>query len=151
MSGVRCGWILAEAELARRMWRLKDLFGVNEAHPAKLISVVALDHLDRIAQRARGLLEPNHLAANEFLSSRDDLETARPGIGTTVFPKLLHGDVDAFDRFLRERFETAIVPGRFFEMPQHFRIGLGGDPAMTREALARLGQGLDEFRRRPAM
>jgi aspartate/methionine/tyrosine aminotransferase len=46
---------------------------------------------------------------------------------------------------LRDRFETAVVPGRFFEMPQHFRIGLGGDPAMTREALTRLRNALNEF------
>ena len=26
LSGVRCGWILAERELAKRMWRINDLF-----------------------------------------------------------------------------------------------------------------------------
>ena len=70
----------------------------------------------------------------------------RPGIGTTVFPKLLTGSVDTFDRFLRERYETAVVPGRFFEMPEHFRVGLGGEAAMTRQALKRLSDALDAFR-----
>lgn len=146
LSGVRCGWILAEHELARRIWRLNDLFGVNQAHPAELISVIALDHLDRVAKRARGILEENHLALQVFLNLRDDLAVVSPGIGTTVFPKLLTGDVDEFDRFLRERYETAVVPGKYFEEPQHFRIGLGGDPGMTREALHRLGNALDSFR-----
>jgi hypothetical protein len=68
-----------------------------------------------------------------------------PGIGTTVFPKLLRGSVDSFDRFLRERYQTAVVPGRFFEMPEHFRIGLGGEPEMTREAISRLCEALDNF------
>jgi aspartate/methionine/tyrosine aminotransferase len=146
LSGVRCGWILAERELARRIWRLNDLFGVNQAHPAELISVVALDNLARVSQRARAILEENQRSLRTFLNSRDDLSVVSPGIGTTVFPKLLAGDVDEFDRFLRERYETAVVPGKYFEEPQHFRIGLGGDPAMTHEALDRLGDALNSFR-----
>jgi aspartate/methionine/tyrosine aminotransferase len=146
LSGVRCGWILAERELARQIWRINDLFGVNQAHPAELISVVALDNLDGVAKRARSILEENHRSLRTFLTSRDDLAVVSPGIGTTVFPKLLTGDVDEFDRFSRERYETSIVPGKYFEEPQHFRIGLGGDPVMTREALRRLGEALDSFR-----
>jgi hypothetical protein len=30
-------------------------------------------------------------------------------------------------------------------MPQHFRVGIGGDPEMTREGLVRLGLALDEY------
>jgi len=45
---------------------------------------------------------------------------------------------------LREKYETSVVPGRFFDMPQYFRIGLGGEPEMTREGLKRLGLALDE-------
>jgi len=36
------------------------------------------------------------------------------------------------------------VPGRFFEMPQHFRIGIGGETENLREGLERLGHALDE-------
>ena len=50
-----------------------------------------------------------------------------------------------FCEFLRTRYETSVVPGRFFEMPDHFRIGIGGDPAMTGEALQRLAAALDEW------
>ena len=35
LSGLRCGWILAEPELAKKMWRLNDLFGNIPAHPAE--------------------------------------------------------------------------------------------------------------------
>jgi aspartate/methionine/tyrosine aminotransferase len=145
LSGVRCGWILADAKLAHRIWRINDLFSATSAHPAELISVVALDNLDRVTKRARDILDANHQALSATLSSREDLEMMNPGIGTTVFPKLRCGSVDKLDRFLRERYETAIVPGSFFEMPTHFRIGLGGDPAMTREALTRLCEALDKF------
>ena len=27
LSGLRCGWIIADAEFARRVWRMQDLYG----------------------------------------------------------------------------------------------------------------------------
>lgn len=145
LSGVRCGWILAQPDLATRMWRINDLYGATPAHPAELISVIALDHLGKVAARAKALLETNRTALNSFLDSRSDLDCVRPPHGTTVFPKLRHGNVDDFVEFLRRKHQTSVVPGRFFEMPQHFRIGIGGDTAMTAQAFQRLGQALDEF------
>lgn len=144
LSGLRCGWILAEPDLAKRMWRLNDLFAATAAHPAELISVIALANLGRVAQSAKEVLARNQAAVNAFLDSRDDLELVRPGIGTTIFPRLKRGKGDDFANFLRREYDTSVVPGRFFEMPQHFRIGLGGDPEITVEGLQRLSAALDK-------
>jgi len=145
LSGLRCGWVLAAPELAQRMWHINDLYGVNAAHPAELLSVIALDNLDRVAARAKHLLETNRRTQDAFLASRSDLEYHRPEFGTIIFPKLSRGRVDELYRWLTERYETSVVPGKFFDMPQHFRVGIGGDPEMTREGLNRLGLALDEL------
>jgi aspartate/methionine/tyrosine aminotransferase len=145
LSGIRCGWILAEAGLAERIWRLSDLFTGTPVHPGELLSVLALDHLPQIIQRTRALLEANWKAMDRFLEGRSNIEVFRPIGGTVVFPRLKNGSVDDFCSLLREKYQTSVVPGHFFELPQHFRIGLGGDCAMTAEALNRLGQALDEF------
>jgi aspartate/methionine/tyrosine aminotransferase len=145
LSGVRCGWVLAEPELATRMWRINDLYGATPAHPAELISVIALDNLAKVAATAKNLLETNRRALSSFLDSRSDLSCVRPTHGTTVFPKLLTGNVNDFCALLREKYETSVVPGRFFEMPDHFRIGIGGDTDMTAQALHQLSRALDEF------
>ncbi len=34
LSGLRCGWVLANPELTHRMWHINDLYGVNAAFPA---------------------------------------------------------------------------------------------------------------------
>jgi len=34
------------------------------------------------------------------------------------------------------------VPGRYFGLAQHFRVGLGGDTTMTRKGLERLTEAL---------
>ena len=146
LSGLRCGWVLAEPELARRMWRLNDLFGNIPAHPAERLSVVALEKLDRIASRAQALIEKNRVVLNRFLDSRDDLDVIRPGVGTTVAPRLRVGKVGDLCSLLREKYETVVVPGSFFEMPEHFRVGIGCDAAMLAEGLTRLAAALDEMK-----
>jgi len=48
-------------------------------------------------------------------------------------------------RILREKYETSVVPGNFFEMPEHFRIGISGDTNQLNAGLERLGKALDEI------
>jgi aspartate/methionine/tyrosine aminotransferase len=147
LSGLRCGWILAEPELARRIWLLDDLFDVNMAHPAERLSVVVFRDFDRVREQSRALLDTNRELLNQFLSGRKDLEVPPLEFGTTVFPRLLTGAVDRFCELFRDKYDGTVVPGSFFEMPDHFRIGIGGETEATRASLVRLGAALDDFGR----
>ena len=55
------------------------------------------------------------------------------------------GTADRLCDLLREKYETSVVPGRFFEMPAHFRLGLGGDTQILKSGLERLRDALDEL------
>jgi aspartate/methionine/tyrosine aminotransferase len=145
LSGLRCGWILAAPELAERMWRLNELFGVAQAHADERLACLALERLDEIAAETPALLARNRALANAFFAGRDDLEAAPMEHGVTAFPRLVGGDVDRLHARLREHHDTAIVPGRFFGLADHFRIGVGGATEMVEEGLARLGAALDEL------
>jgi len=145
LSGLRCGWIIAPPELAERIWRLNDLFGSVAAHTAERMSVMAFEHLDRFRVRAHALLSANRPILDAFLDSRPDLECFRPSAGTVVFPRLIRGSSEALVERLRKKYQTSVVPGAFFEMPQHFRIGIGGDTADLHAGLERLSSALDEF------
>jgi aspartate/methionine/tyrosine aminotransferase len=145
LSGLRCGWILAEPELAERMWRLNDLFGVNQAHQAERLACIAFEDLDRINGDNPALLERNRARFNAFAASRRDVECMPARHGVTAFPKWAGGDTHRLDALLRERYDTAVVPGRWFEMPDHFRIGFGLPAPDFEEALNRLGAALDEL------
>ena len=147
LSGLRCGWILARPELAERLWRLNDLFGVVAAHPAERLSCVALEHLETIAAHARRLLQTNGRLLNSFFASQDKLDWTAHRFGTTSFPRLKQGSADELCRLLATKYETSVVPGGFFEMPQHFRIGIGGDTGALTEGLERLGGALAEVSR----
>lgn len=144
LSGLRCGWIVAEPDVAQGIWRLNDLFGVMAAHPAERLSVIALQQLDQISARARALLQTNRAIVNEFLDSRNDLEAVQPEYCTIVFPRAKQGTTEQLIPLLRANYETSVVPGSFFGMPAHFRLGLAGDTETLTLGLGRLGAALDE-------
>ena len=148
LSGLRCGWIIAAPELARRTWLLNDLFAATSPHVPELMSMTAFEHLDQFRDRARALLEANRPLIDSFLDSRSDLEGFRPPGGTVFFPRLTSGDSQRFFQLLRDKYETTVVPGSFFEMPQHFRMGIGGSTDELRAGLERLSDALDEFTQR---
>ena len=145
LSGLRCGWILAEPELAQRMRLLHDIFGALAPHPAERLSVLALRKLPKFIARAKTILETNRAVLNDFYDSREDLEVPRSRAGTTSFPRLLKGTVENLYTLLTEKYETAVVPGRFFESPQQFRIGMCAEPELFSEGVRRLGKALDEI------
>jgi aspartate/methionine/tyrosine aminotransferase len=142
LSGLRCGWVLAEPDLARAMYQLKNVFGSIGVHPGELLSVAAFEHLDAIRERARRVVEADRAALEAFLDTESCVPAVRTEWGTTAFPRLKRGGAEAFLDRLRAEFDTSAVPGRFFEMPEHFRIGMGVDSAMFREGLRRIGMAL---------
>jgi aspartate/methionine/tyrosine aminotransferase len=146
LSGLRSGWIIADADLACQMWLLNDLFSATQVHTGERLSVVALNQIDEIAARAKALLDRNRALLNAFLDTRDDLECVRPQFGTIMFPRLRSGEtVTRLCQLLREKYETTVVPGRFFERPTHFRVGIAGDTDILEAGLERLGSALDEI------
>ena len=148
LSGLRCGWIFAEPELAKRMWLLNDLFASTPVHAGERLSVVAMQQLVEIGARAQQLLDRNRKLLNEFLDTRADLEVVRPESGTIMFPRVRRGTSEQLCRLLREKYETSVVPGNFFEMPAHFRVGITADTDVLKEGLDRLGLALDEISHR---
>lgn len=143
LSGLRCGWILAPAALARRMWRLNDLFAASGFHPGEQLNLLAMDYLDALRGRTLAILEENRAAYRAVLEGHPALDQVILDQGTTVFPRLRREDGDAFFRRLKADFDTTVVPGSYFGAPAHIRIGLGAEPGQTREGLERLARALD--------
>lgn len=146
LNGLRCGWVLAEPALAERMWRLTELFNNIGVHAAERLSLAAFQNLDSIAARSRTLLDANTSVLNAFYAAHPQLRAMEHAYGTVSFPRVVDGDADALCALLADRYETAVVPGRFFGMPGHLRIGLGIDPATFAEGLDRLARARDDLR-----
>ena len=142
VSGLRCGWILARPDLARKMRRLNDLYSATPVHPGELLSVAAFKHLDLLRERARRIVEADRKLLRDFLVRQSAISAVRTDWGTTSFLRLQQGNADFFLEHLRSEFDTSAVPGRFFEMPDHFRIGMGVNTEMFAEGLSRIARAL---------
>ena len=142
VSGLRCGWILAQHDLAWKMRRLNDLYSATPVFPGELLSVAAFQHLDLLRVRARRILEADRKLLRGFLKQEPALSGVETKWGTTLFPRLVNGNIDAFLERLRFEFDTSAVPGRFFEMPDHFRIGMGVSTEMFAEGLNHISRAL---------
>src|SRR5262249_42933972 len=110
------------------------------------LSVSAITQLPKIAARAKGMLNANRKTLRAFFDSRDDLEAVETEFGTTSFPRVRDVDVEALYSLLTDKYETAVVPGRFFESPQHIRIGMCCEPENFQRGIANLDCALDELR-----
>jgi aspartate/methionine/tyrosine aminotransferase len=144
VSGLRCGWILAQPDLAWKMRYLNDLYSATPVHPGELLSVAAFQHLHLLRERARRIVEADRRLLRDFLKQHSAISTVETNWGTTAFPRLVIGNTDTFLERLRSEFDTSAVPGRFFEMPDHFRIGVGVNSEMFAEGLTRISRALIE-------
>src|SRR6476646_2532813 len=139
VSGLRCGWILARPDLAWKMRRLNDLYSATPVYPGLLLAVAAFKHLNRLREKARRIVDADRKLLRDFLVKQSGLSAVWTDWGTTSFVQLENGNADDFLERLRTEFDTSAVPGRFFEMPDHFRIGKGVNTEMFAEGLNRIG------------
>jgi aspartate/methionine/tyrosine aminotransferase len=146
LASLRCGWTLSSPAIAERIRRARDVIDGSGAIIAERLAVVAFDHLDALAARASKIVAANVAVAHDFVAAQPRLEAVLPDPTTVIFPRLRGvSDTAAFADRLFTRFDTAVVPGRFFEAPAHIRVGLGTTAATLRGGLERLASALAEL------
>jgi aspartate/methionine/tyrosine aminotransferase len=144
LSGLRAGWIVAAPAVASVMLQARDVMEGVGPMPSDVLAVLAFAQLDRLRERARSIVLPNVALLRAFMASHPQVEWVEPRGGTVAFPRLV--DVDDASDFvtrLARDYDTAVVPGRFFEAPSHFRIATGGAPAAFAAGLAAVGDALE--------
>ena len=140
LSALRCGWILADADFARRVWRMADLYGNVQPFPMDLLAVAAFDRLPALRARSRALLDANHGVFARWSAPRDDIAYTLPNWGTTVCVKPTRMAADRLCERLRADHDVSVVPGRFFEQPDYIRLSLCADTATLEEGLQAMNE-----------
>ena len=90
------------------------------------------------------MVQANRKLVDEFMAAHADrLQSVVPDGGPVCFPRLLSSE-DGWnfaERLFRD-YSTRVIPGKFFEMPRHFRLGFGVNPSTLKTGLTRLSHGL---------
>jgi aspartate/methionine/tyrosine aminotransferase len=142
LSALRCGWVIADATLAERIRRLNDLYGNVQPFVMDWLAAAAFDRLPVLRQRTRALIHTNRQLFAAWAAGRDDVTFAPTAWGTTVCVRPTRVDAERLCADLRVRHDVSIVPGRFFEAPDHVRISLCAESTVLAEGLRRIGQTL---------
>src|SRR6267378_2644588 len=100
VSGLRCGWILAQPDLAWKMRRLNDLYSATPVYPGELLSVAAFQHLDLLREKARRIVEADRKLLSEFLKQEPAVSAVETQWGTTSFLRLSQTRGSNADAFL---------------------------------------------------
>jgi aspartate/methionine/tyrosine aminotransferase len=142
LASLRCGWTLGSPEIVRRIRRVRDVVDVWAPIPSDRLSVLALRNIDRLTARAHRIVSANKERLHRFLGSSRDLVCVPPQ-GPLAFPRFRDGrETGPFVRRLFEEQGVAVAAGTFFDSPSHFRVALGGDPAVVEEGLAAIARSL---------
>jgi aspartate/methionine/tyrosine aminotransferase len=143
LAGLRCGWILASPPLSERIRKMRDVVDGSGPFVAESLALTAVQDIDRLRARARAILSGNLAMLQAMAESHPRLEWVAPAAGTTSFPRVRDiADTAPFvDALIRDH-DAIVVPGHFFQAPEHIRIAFGGRAEMVRESLARLDAAL---------
>ncbi|MCC7138417.1 MAG: aminotransferase class I/II-fold pyridoxal phosphate-dependent enzyme [Planctomycetes bacterium] len=149
LGGLRIGWILATPDRIERVAEWNDL--VCPAHPVPSIAIAKayLREADARVARSRAEAAARGAQTDAWVRGRRDVSWTKPDGGITGFLRLPAGsDGTAFAEHALATQGVRVVPGAFFQAPDHVRISFGlREPDLVR-ALGALGAALDAWARR---
>jgi aspartate/methionine/tyrosine aminotransferase len=127
IPGLRIGWLI-DADAGRReaLMDLRSYFTISGSPLTEAIGAHALAHAGEILARLKAVSGANLELLSKFMHEhREALGWTPPAGGTTCFPWLRDG---RDSRPLCETLAKAgvlVAPGDCFDMPAHFRVGVG--------------------------
>ncbi|WP_338728852.1 pyridoxal phosphate-dependent aminotransferase [Haladaptatus sp. DJG-WS-42] len=143
LGELRIGWLIADAAFVKRANHILQ-YVPSISGPSVALARRAFHNAAQLAEHARSHLTENHAQLTAFVEDRDDLTgTIQPGC---TFGLLFHEAVDG-DELAAAAWDAGIlvVPGRFFGVPEGFRIAASRSPADVEAALAAFAEVLDSL------
>jgi len=137
LGTLRVGWIVGAPNSIDRFARLKDYTTGGGSVLSQTIATWALGRWEFFVRRAKRILAVNRKIAVEALREMPALRGDVPSAGTVMFPHSSVNVAKLANRLLKQ-YGTVIAEGRFFGVPDHFRLGLGGDTRDLRKGLGNL-------------
>ena len=137
IPGLRIGWLI-DADAGRReaLLHLRSYFTISCSPLTEAIGAHVLAHSDQVLARLRRVAERNLGLLGRFMDEHHEaLGWSSPAGGTTCFPWLRdHQHARPMCEALA-RAGVLAAPGDCFDMPEHFRIGVGALSDGYQEAL----------------
>lgn len=146
-SALRTGWIVTgSAQSARAIRAATDYLYASEPVSTLRLGARVLRDSDRLTAWAARISQRGREIVQRWVESEERVSWVAPHAGITGcvrLPDLMQEG--PFAQHLRERYDTQVVPGSFFEAPGFVRLSFGVDPADLEQGLANISAALDDL------
>jgi aspartate/methionine/tyrosine aminotransferase len=143
LGGLRCGWIAARPDLIEVIKPLIDYTIVEGVFMGEQVSAQVFGQLEDIKSRKKDRTADNMQLLRDSFKREIKLSWCEPPGGVICFPRVeANISSDDLAGILKKEYDTAIVPGRFFGAPQHFRIGFDLEKGLLKKALENIRNAL---------
>jgi aspartate/methionine/tyrosine aminotransferase len=139
LSGLRLGWIAGPESIIEQCWSYKDYTSISNSPISDYLAQFALDKFDLISKRNYRIITKNRETLKQWFEEHSQyFDYYLPEAGVLCFPGLKNIPISskelALDLF--DKKSLLVVPGECFDIPNHLRIGFGGDTHKLEKSLA---------------
>jgi aspartate/methionine/tyrosine aminotransferase len=150
LGSLRIGWIALGEGLVRERHVLDDMAALGWVYPPTVTlraGTLAFAHMEALLEPVARVRSTNRPLWERWLEETEGVEAFVPEHGLIAFPRLSGiGDTLDFSEYLVREHEVDVVPGEFFGMAGHIRVGYGLAPEKLAPALERLARGIRAYR-----
>ncbi len=147
IPGLRIGWIVAPEPIIQQCWAMRDYISLSPGKLNDQLALIAVEHRDAIRARTHRIVAANMETADRWFAENADLASwVRPRAGLLALMRY-HLDIPSNELadLLAEKYSVMLAPGSAFGFEQHLRIGVGQNPQIFAEGLARTRQCFDDL------
>ncbi len=146
LSGLRCGWIVGPEDIILHAREVVNLLHVDLPTPSSELALRALDQFPTLENRHRAIHQAGQPIYRQWASGESRIRSY-PNFGALFECFQLPPSVtsDQLEAHLVSKYETQVVPGRFFGIADHVRVSTALEPAELTEGLSRISQALDDL------
>lgn len=148
LPGIRIGWLATQnKEVLESALAVREQVTICNSVIGEAIAKLILGKRQTILQNLKPYIERNlEVVAQWMEAHKEVVEWVRPEAGVVCLPRIRNDtsiDPEKLYRYLIERLKTFLIPGRCFEMDNHyFRLGFGGCYEELKGGLDNLGRAL---------
>jgi len=142
LPGLRIGWIAGPADLVARCWAMRDYVSLSPGKLNDALAVLAFQHRAQIVDRSRAIIAQNLATAIAWFDEHADLASWTPPQAGLLALLRYHHELPSLQLADQLAIEQSVMlaPGSAFGYEGYLRIGIGQQPAVFAEGLARTGR-----------
>lgn len=136
LIGLRMGWIAGPEALITKVRDFRDYLTHTLSPASDFLAAIALENAEVFLEPNIRILRKNTEELISLINKTPGLSLVTPQAGAVAFPGYEYEvSTDEFVRGLIDRHGVFVLPGSSFEVKGHFRINLGQNPGLFKNAL----------------